>query len=165
MNGRGKLLASVLAAALWLLGAIPAEAAERPNVVFLFADDLGYGELGCFGQEKIKTPNLDKLAKEGLRLTHHYSGNAVCAPSRCVLMTGKHPGHAFIRNNRSTPPEGQFPIPDETVTMVELFQKLGYVTGGFGKWGLGGPDSSGMPTKQGINRWFGYYCQGVAHNH
>ena len=165
MNRRGIFSATILMAALWLLGATPTEAAERPNVVFLFADDLGYGELGCFGQEKIKTPNIDKLAKEGLRLTHHYSGNAVCAPSRCVLMTGKHPGHAFIRNNRSTPPEGQFPIPDETVTMVELFQKLGYVTGGFGKWGLGGPDSSGMPTKQGINRWFGYYCQGVAHNH
>jgi arylsulfatase A-like enzyme len=146
-------------------GAIGSFAAERPNVVFLFADDLGYGEVGCFGQQKIRTPNIDTLAKEGLRLTQHYSGNAVCAPSRCVLMTGKHPGHAFIRNNVSTPPEGQFPIPDETVTMVELFQKLGYVTGGFGKWGLGGPGSSGMPTKQGITRWFGYYCQGVAHNH
>jgi arylsulfatase A len=157
------LMAAVVVAAV---GTVPAaSAAERPNVVFLFADDLGYGEVGCFGQEKIKTPNIDRLAKEGLRLTQHYSGNAVCAPSRCVLMTGKHPGHAFIRNNKSTPPEGQYPIPDETVTMVELFQKLGYVTGGFGKWGLGGPDSSGMPTKQGINRWFGYYCQGVAHNH
>lgn len=140
-------------------------AAERPNVVFLFADDLGYGELGCFGQTKIKTPNLDQLAKGGLRLTQHYSGNAVCAPSRCVLMTGKHPGHAFIRNNRSTPPEGQYPIPDDVVTMVELFQQAGYTTGGFGKWGLGGPDSTGMPTKQGISRWYGYYCQGVAHNH
>ena len=157
------LMAAVVLAAIGAVSA--ASAAERPNVVFLFADDLGYGEVGCFGQEKIRTPNIDRLAKEGLRLTQHYSGNAVCAPSRCVLMTGKHPGHAFIRNNRSTPPEGQFPIPDETVTMVELFQKLGYVTGGFGKWGLGGPDSSGMPTKQGINRWFGYYCQGVAHNH
>jgi arylsulfatase A len=167
MNRRGNISMTFVIAALALLASISTRApgVERPNVVFLFADDLGYGELGCFGQQKIKTPNLDKLAKEGLRLTHHYSGNAVCAPSRCVLMTGKHPGHAFIRNNRSTPPEGQYPIPDETVTMVELFQKLGYATGGFGKWGLGGPDSSGMPTKQGIDRWFGYYCQGVAHNH
>ena len=140
-------------------------AVEQPNVVFLFADDLGYGELGCFGQTKIKTPNLDRLAKDGLRLRQHYSGNAVCAPSRCVLMTGKHPGHAFIRNNRSTPPEGQYPIPDDVVTMVELFQQAGYTTGGFGKWGLGGPDSTGMPTKQGIDRWYGYYCQSVAHNH
>ena len=136
-----------------------------PNVVFFIADDLGYGDIGCFGQTKIRTPNIDALARDGMRLTQHYSGNAVCAPSRCVLMTGMHPGHAFIRNNRSTPPEGQYPIPDETLTMMEAFQKLGYATGGFGKWGLGGPGSSGQPMKQGFTRWFGYYCQSVAHNH
>jgi arylsulfatase A len=138
---------------------------KRPNVVFLIADDLGYGDVGCFGQTKIRTPNIDQLAKQGMRLTQHYSGNAVCAPSRCVLMTGKHPGHAFIRNNRSTPPEGQYPIPADTVTLIKLFCDLGYATGGFGKWGLGGPDSTGQPMKQGFTRWFGYYCQGVAHNH
>lgn len=135
-----------------------------PNVVFVLADDLGYGDLGCFGQTRIRTPNLDLLAANGMRLTQHYSGNAVCAPSRCVLMTGLHPGHAFIRNNRETKPEGQYPIPADTVTLVKLFQKQGYVTGAFGKWGLGGPDSDGRPLKQGIDRFFGYNCQGVAHN-
>ncbi len=122
---------------------------KKPNIVFLLADDLGYRELGCFGQQKIKTPNLDRLASQGMKLTQHYSGNAVCAPSRCVLMTGKHPGHAFIRTNISTPPEGQYPIPDSEVTMAELFQDEGYVTGAFGKWGLGGPGSSGEPLEAG----------------
>ena len=136
----------------------------RPNIVFILADDLGYGDLGCFGQKKIRTPNLDKLADEGMRFTQHYSGNAVCAPSRCVLMTGKHPGHAFIRNNREAKPEGQYPIPADTVTIGKLLQAQGYVTGAFGKWGLGGPDSEGRPLKQGINRFFGYNCQAVAHS-
>ncbi len=138
--------------------------ATKPNIVFILADDLGYGDLGCFGQKKIRTPNLDKLAAEGMRFTQHYSGNAVCAPSRCVLMTGKHPGHAFIRNNRSTEPEGQYPIPAETVTLGKVLQAQGYVTGAFGKWGLGGPDSEGRPLRQGIYRFFGYNCQGVAHS-
>ena len=139
-------------------------AARRPNIVFILADDLGYGDLGCFGQKKIRTPNIDRLAAEGMKLTQHYSGNAVCAPSRCVLMTGKHPGHAFIRNNREMKPEGQYPIPADTVTLGKLLQQQGYVTGAFGKWGLGGPESEGRPLKQGINRFFGYNCQGVAHN-
>lgn len=148
----------------WLTTVHAAEPA-RPNIVFILADDLGYGEIGCFGQKKIKTPHLDKLAAEGMRLTQHYSGNAVCAPSRCVLMTGKHPGHAFIRDNRSTPPEGQYPIPANTVTLPKLLGKVGYVCGGFGKWGLGGPGSDGEPLKQGLHRFFGFNCQGVAHNH
>ena len=138
--------------------------AAKPNIVFVLADDLGYGDLGCFGQKKIRTPNIDRLAAEGMRLTQHYSGNAVCAPSRCVLMTGLHPGHAFIRDNLSTPPEGQYPIPANTVTLGKLLQQQGYVTGAFGKWGLGGPQSEGRPLKQGIDRFFGYNCQGVAHN-
>lgn len=138
--------------------------ATRPNIVFILADDLGYGDLGCFGQKKIRTPNIDRLAAEGMRLTQHYSGNAVCAPSRCVLMTGLHPGHAFIRNNREAKPEGQFPIPAKTVTAGKLLQEQGYVTGAFGKWGLGGPDSEGRPLKQGFHRFFGYNCQAVAHN-
>ena len=142
-----------------------AEPTSRPNIVFILADDLGYGELGCFGQTKIKTPHLDKLAAEGMRLTQHYSGNAVCAPSRCVLMTGQHPGHAFIRDNRGTPPEGQYPIPADTVTLPKLLNQQGYVCGGFGKWGLGGPGSAGEPLKQGMNRFFGFNCQSVAHNH
>jgi arylsulfatase A-like enzyme len=165
LTARVVLVATLVVLASWLSHTRTAAQERRPNILLIVMDDVGYADVGFHGSRDIRTPNIDRLAKEGLRLTHHYSGNAVCAPSRCVLMTGKHPGHAFIRNNRSTPPEGQYPIPDETVTMVELFQKLGYVTGGFGKWGLGGPDSSGMPTKQGINRWFGYYCQGVAHNH
>ncbi|MEZ6135683.1 MAG: arylsulfatase [Pirellulaceae bacterium] len=136
-----------------------------PNVVFILADDLGYRELGCFGQELIKTPNIDALAKQGMRLTQHYSGNAVCAPSRCVLLTGKHPGHAYVRDNRSTPPEGQWPIPSSEVTLPELFKQGGYSTGAFGKWGLGGPDSTGEPLRQGVDRFYGYLCQAHAHSY
>ncbi len=149
---------------------------RKPNIIFILADDLGYGDIGAFGQKLIRTPNLDRLAAEGMKLTQHYSGNAVCAPSRCVLMTGKHPGHAFIRNNRTADNnkgmpdfgkpefEGQYPIPNDEITMAELVKAQGYVTGGFGKWGLGGPGSTGEPLKQGFQRWFGYNCQGVAHN-
>ena len=100
-----------------------------------------------------------------MRLTQHYSGNAVCAPSRCVLMTGKHPGKAFIRDNKATPPEGQYPLPDGAVTLAELLQSEGYATGGFGKWGLGGPGSSGEPLRQGFERFFGYNCQSHAHSY
>ena len=159
----GVVSVGIVLAALIVFG----EAAEsrKPNIVFILADDLGYGELGCFGQTKIRTPHLDKLAANGMRLTQQYSGNAVCAPSRCVLMTGKHPGHAFIRDNRGTPPEGQYPIPLDTVTLPKLLGQQGYVCGGFGKWGLGGPGSSGEPLKQGLNRFFGFNCQSVAHNH
>ena len=138
---------------------------RRPNVVLIVADDLGYRELGCFGQRKIRTPNLDQLAADGMRLTQHYSGNAVCAPSRCVLMTGKHPGHAFVRNNRAYKNEGQHPIPDGELTMAELLRARGYTTGGFGKWGLGGPGSTGVPLRQGFDRFFGYNCQAHAHSY
>lgn len=136
-----------------------------PNLVFLFADDLGYGDVGAFGQTKIRTPNIDQLATDGMRLTQCYAGNAVCAPSRCVLMTGMHPGHAQVRNNREVQPEGQHPLKAGTATIPRLLQQLGYVTGGFGKWGLGGPLSDGQPTRQGFDRWFGYNCQRVAHSH
>lgn len=142
-----------------------AASAQKPNIIFLLADDLGYGDLGCFGQKKIRTPNLDRMAAEGMRFTQHYSGNAVCAPSRCVLMTGKHPGHAFIRDNREMQPEGQFPIPADTVTLPKLLKQAGYTTGAFGKWGLGGPGSTGDPLKQGFDRFFGYNCQRRAHNY
>ncbi|MEX0678590.1 MAG: arylsulfatase [Pirellulales bacterium] len=145
--------------------AISAEPERRPNVVFLLADDLGYADLGCFGQKRIRTPHLDRLAAEGMRLSQHYSGNAVCAPSRCVLMTGLHPGHAFIRDNRAVKPEGQYPIPADTVTLAKLLRHQGYATGGFGKWGLGPPASHGDPLVQGFDRFFGFNCQGVAHNH
>lgn len=162
--------------ALLLTNAWTPAHARQPNVIFIIADDLGPGDLGCYGQKIIKTPNIDRIAAEGMRFTQHYTGNAVCAPSRCVLMTGLHPGHAFVRDNRQAKDaqglgkmgrparEGQHPIPDDAVTMAEQFKALGYTTGGFGKWGLGGPDSTGAPLQQGFDRWFGYNCQGVAHN-
>ena len=99
---------------------LSAAAARQPNIIFILADDLGYGDVGCFGQKKIRTPNLDRMAAEGMRFTQHYAGNAVCAPSRCVLMTGLHPGHAWIRNNREVKPEGQPPLPGDSVTLAKL---------------------------------------------
>ena len=143
-------------------------AEERmPNIVFIMADDLGYGDLGCYGQTKIKTPNIDALRAAGMKLTNHYSGAPVCAPARCVLMTGKHLGHAFIRDNMQyrKGQEGQYPIPDSEVTIAELLHKQGYVCGGFGKWGLGAPKTSGRPLNQGFDRFYGYNCQAVAHNY
>lgn len=140
-------------------------ATPKTNIIFIMADDLGYAELGSYGQKKIRTPHLDQLAKEGMRFTRHYSGNAVCAPSRCVLLTGKHPGHAWVRSNKATPPLGQEPIPASEVTVAELLQKQGYATGAFGKWGLGRPGSSGDPLTQGFDRFFGYNCQSRAHSY
>lgn len=144
--------------------AFSAGSGRKPNIVFFLGDDLGFGDLGCYGQKIIRTPNIDRMAAEGMKLTQHYCGNAVCAPSRCVLMTGKHPGHAFIRDNRSIEPEGQWPIPAEELTVPEVLKSQGYTTGGFGKWGLGGPDTTGEPLRQGMDRFYGYNCQGVAHN-
>lgn len=152
---------------------LPATAAEpaRPNVIFILADDLGYADVGCYGQRKIRTPNIDQLAQEGMRFTQHYCGCAVCAPSRCVLMTGLHTGHAFIRDNKNAPDKdieqavkGQVAIPDEAFTLTEAFQQQGYVTAAMGKWGLGGHESTGAPLRQGVNRFFGYLDQGHAHN-
>jgi len=136
-----------------------------PNIVFILADDLGYRELGCFGQQLIRTPNLDRLAAQGMKLTQHYSGNAVCAPSRCVLMTGRHPGHAWVRNNSEVKPEGQRPVPASELTIAEILKSAGYVTGAFGKWGLGNPGSEGDPNNQGFDRFFGYNCQRHAHSY
>ena len=137
----------------------------KPNIVFILADDLGYADLGSYGQKLIRTPNLDRLAADGMRFTQHYAGNAVCAPSRCVLMTGLHPGRAAIRNNREVKPEGQTPLPAETVTIAKLLRENGYTTAIIGKWGLGFPGSSGEPLRQGFDRFFGYNCQREAHNH
>jgi arylsulfatase len=135
-----------------------------PNVVVVLADDLGWAELGSYGQRLIRTPNLDRMAAEGMRFTQHYSGSAVCAPARCVLMTGLHTGHAFIRDNGEVKPEGQRPIPADTRTLAELAKDAGYATGIFGKWGLGGPDTEGVPNRQGFDEWYGYLCQRQAHN-
>jgi arylsulfatase A len=139
--------------------------AEKPNVIFILADDLGYRELGCYGQEKIKTPRIDQLAREGMRFTRAYSGNAVCGPSRCVLMTGKHPGNATVRDNRSMEPEGQYPLFAADVTIAELLKGQGYTCGSFGKWGLGNVWSDGNPNRQGFDRFFGYNCQAHAHSY
>jgi len=136
-----------------------------PNIIYFIADDLGYGDLSCLGQEKFSTPNLDRLASGGMLFTQHYSGSTVCAPSRSALMTGQHTGHTPIRGNKSVKPEGQWPISDETFTLAELLGQKGYVTGGFGKWGLGGPATEGDPVLQGFDVFFGYNCQGKAHNY
>lgn len=146
---------------------LAAEPSDKPNIVFLIADDLGYGDLGCYGQQKIRTPTLDRLASEGMRFTNHYAGSNLCAPSRCVLMTGRHPGHGYIRENRPAKgfPEGQEPVPAASLQLPLLLKKQGYTLGGFGKWGLGPVGSTGDPLKQGFDRWYGYNCQGVAHNY
>jgi arylsulfatase A-like enzyme len=129
------------------------------------ADDLGYGDLGCYGQEKIKTPCLDQMASEGIRFTDHYSGSPVCAPSRCTLMTGLHTGHAFIRGNYEVRPEGQLAIPEQSATVAKILKKGGYTTGAIGKWGLGGPESKGHPNDQGFDYWYGHLCQRKAHSY
>ncbi|MBI9016044.1 MAG: arylsulfatase [Phycisphaerae bacterium] len=146
-----------------------------PNIVFVLADDLGWAELGCYGQKKIKTPNIDKLRTQGMKFTQHYSGNPVCAPSRCSLMTGLHTGHAQIRGNRQVggaegwkigaTTGGQWPITADTVTIPKLLKQKGYATGAFGKWGLGIVGSEGDPQKQGFDHFFGYICQRQAHTY
>ena len=149
----------------------PGVGGRPPNILFFLADDLGYGEVGCYGQEKIRTPVIDRLATEGVRLLDHYAGSAVCAPSRCVLLTGLHTGHAWIRDNspwaRAKNPygEGQEPLPPGTVTLARLLQEAGYATACIGKWGLGGPVTTGAPERQGFDRFFGYLCQAQAHNY
>lgn len=140
-------------------------AQQQPNVVFIIADDLGYGDLSCFGQEKFETPNIDRLALTGMRCTHTYAGTTVSAPSRACLMTGLHTGHAPIRGNREMKPEGQFPLPKNAYTLFHLFRNADYRTGAFGKWGLGYPGSEGDPNHQGVDEFFGYNCQRLAHNY
>ena len=138
---------------------------RKPNIVFVMADDLGYRELGSFGQKKIKTPRLDQLARQGMRLTRHYAGSPVCAPSRCVLMTGRHPGHAAVRNNKEHKPEGQWAMPKTDPMISELLHAAGYRTGAFGKWGLGPPGTHAAPLQRGYDRFFGYNCQRHAHSY
>ncbi|MCX6326697.1 MAG: arylsulfatase [Bacteroidia bacterium] len=137
----------------------------KPNIIFILADDLGYGDLSCYGQEKFSTPNIDRLAKEGILFTQNYSGCTVSAPSRCSLMTGLHTGHTFIRGNKEVSPEGQLPLPADSYTIAEMVKTQGYTTGAFGKWGLGKPGSEGDPNFQGFDEFFGYNCQRLAHNY
>ncbi len=138
---------------------------KTPNIIYILADDLGYGDLSVYGQKKFKTPNIDKLAENGMLFTQHYSGSTVCAPSRSALMTGLHTGHTPIRGNKEIKPEGQYPIPDRTYTIAELLKKVGYSTGAFGKWGLGFPKSEGDPVLQGFDTFFGYNCQRLGHHY
>lgn len=150
--------------AMALLTGFMAEA-RLPNIIYILADDLGYNELGCYGQEKIKTPNIDRIAAQGMKFIQHYSGQAVCAPSRCSLLTGLHQGHAYIRNNKELPYEGQTPIPADTFTIAEMLKTKGYATACVGKWGLGYPGSEGDPNNQGFDLFFGYNCQRHAHQY
>ena len=136
-----------------------------PNIVLIVADDLGYADIGCFGQQHFNTPNIDRLALDGMRFTQHYAGAPVCAPARACLMTGFHTGHAYIRGNREVQPEGQFPLNAAALTVAEQLKNAGYVTGAFGKWGLGYPGSEGDPNQQGFDEFFGYNCQRMAHNY
>ncbi len=143
---------------LFALGSsLPAQ--EPPNIIFVMADDLGYGDLGCYGQKQIQTPNIDRMAADGVRFTDFYAGSTVCAPSRCVLMTGLHTGHCFIRGN------AKLNLRPGDVTVAEVLKKAGYACGQFGKWGLGHEGSAGIPTEQGFDEFFGYFDQGHAHNY
>lgn len=143
----------------------PTTEIRKPNIIYILADDLGYGDPGSYGQTKFETPNIDRLAAEGIRFTQHYSGATVCAPSRSALMTGLHTGHTPIRGNKEVKPEGQYPLPDSIPTLPKVLKTLGYATGAFGKWGLGFPGSEGAPENQGIDQFFGYNCQRLAHNY
>src|SRR5690606_10689983 len=139
--------------------------AQLPNIVFILADGLGYGDLSFLGQEQFQTPNIDRLAKESLFFSQLYSGSTVCAPSRSALISGQHTGHTFIRGNKEVRPEGQYPIPGRLYTIVEWLHDRGYVTGAFGKWGLGYPGSEGDPLNQGVDSFYGFNCQRIGHNY
>src|SRR5512133_2982116 len=136
-----------------------------PNIVYILADDLGYGDLSCYGQKKFSTPNIDRLARQGMLFTQHYTGCTVSAPSRSCLLTGLHTGHTPIRGNKNWEPEGNWPLPANTFTLAGMLKTKGYVTGAFGKWGLGYIDSEGDPNKQGFNEFYGFNCQTLAHNY
>lgn len=168
---------------LFLLGVIflTAKTQEKPNIIYILADDLGYGDLGCYGQKKIETPNIDKLAATGIRFTQHYSGAPVCAPSRCVLLTGKHSGHTYIRGNdewadrgkvwdylamaADSTLEGQRPLPESEITFPQMLQKAGYTNAIVGKWGLGAPNTNSTPNHKGFDFFYGYNCQRQAHTY
>jgi arylsulfatase A-like enzyme len=168
-----------LISAMLVTGCDKQEAKKQPNIVYILADDLGYAEVGCYGQEKIETPNIDALAAKGMRFTQHYSSSPVCAPARCMFLTGKHAGHAQIRGNdewaergdvwsfeaasKNPQLEGQRPMKEGTQTVASLLQQAGYKTGLIGKWGLGGPLTESIPNKLGFDFFYGYNCQRQAH--
>ena len=138
---------------------------EKPNIIFILSDDLAQGDLGCYGQKLIKTPNIDRMAEEGTRYTQAYCGTTVCVPSRSSLMTGLHMGHCPIRSNREIQPEGQLPLPEGTLCVAQLLKNAGYATACIGKWGMGMFDTSGSPLKMGFEHFFGYNCQRHAHSY
>ena len=148
------------------------DAMDRPNIIYIMLDDAGYGDFGAFGSPHIKTPNFDRMCEEGTRFTHHYSGSAVCAPTRCVLMTGLHSGHCRRRDNTATAHQDDFKperplvfLEPEDITIAEVLQNAGYTTGGIGKWGLGNPGTDGSPDKQGFDHFYGYLDQVHAHSY
>lgn len=150
---------------LFVPSIIHAQKPAKPNIIFILADDLGYGDIGCYGQQKVETPNIDRLAKMGVKFTQFYSGSTVCAPARSSFMTGQHTGHTPVRGNKSYPPEGQTPLHDSVVTIAMLLKKAGYETAAFGKWSLGFITTSGDPKKKGFDEFYGYNCQSLAHNY
>jgi len=169
LNHTAKALLGGMAAtgpAVTFLSCKDKKVAIKPNIIYILADDLGYGDLGCYGQKLFRTPYLDRMANEGMRFTDHYSGSTVCAPSRCSLMTGLHTGHARVRGNYETGPHGFgacLELREQDVTIAEILQNNGYHTGLFGKWGLGVMNTTGEPGKKGFDEWFGYLNQGHAH--
>lgn len=168
MNRRDFLKAAAVAAGTGagLAGArAAAKPPDRPNIIFVLTDDLAMGDVGCYGQKLIKTPNMDRMAAEGTRFTEAYSGTSVCAPSRSSLMTGLHMGHCPIRANREIQPEGQMPLPAGTVTVAQLLKQAGYATACMGKWGMGMFHTTGSPLKVGFDHFFGYNCQRHAHSY
>lgn len=157
-----------LALEQWLSVVVSADESKpspRPNIIFILADDLGYGDLGCYGQKKIQTPHLDRMAAEGLRFTQFYAGSTVCAPSRSVLMTGQHLGHTTVRGNAGKDNMQAQTLRDEDVTVPEVLKSASYSTGLIGKWGLGEVGSTGHPNRQGFAEFFGFLNQHHAHNH
>lgn len=166
VSRREFMLASALSGAALTL-APKARAAQQPNIILIMADDLGIGDLGCYGQARIPTPNIDRLAADGIRFTQHYAGSPLCAPSRCCLMTGMHTGHARVRDNFGKTPEGEVRVSlaAEDLTVGEVLKSAGYRTGMIGKWGLGDPGTQGLPNRQGFDHFFGFLNQKLAHNH
>lgn len=147
--------------------AMAKEVDRQPNIIYILADDLGYGDLSCMGQTKFATPNIDKLAAEGMLFTQHYAGSSVSAPSRATLLTGLHTGNTPIRGNKPADDnkEGQASLPKDTYNVLKLLKENGYTTGIFGKWGLGTPGSEGDPNNQGVDEFYGYNCQRLAHHY
>jgi len=154
----------LLGAAIFSSCANQEKTEKKPNIIYILADDMGYGDLSCYGQEHFKTPNIDRLAEEGIRFVNHYAGSTVCAPSRGTLMTGKHTGHSYNRGNKGSD-LGDFPMAKDEVTVAEVLKEAGYVTGMFGKWGLGYVGSEGEPKEQGFDEFYGYLHQALAHNY